>query len=211
MKRPMKIVVGVLVVLVIGQGVFTVRLWRASAYGAPALARLPSLRLAQEAGEWRNSFLGISLLQFPTDLMTYQRLLFDAKPDIVIETGTYRGGLSLYLAMLLHGIHLPITTPFYPDGALYLKKLEANVAQYSKTPAAGIVALGSTGEAVFLSEEGKELLKVKNHPSVKDDIGYKVEVTGDIDRATSTISIKSVIKLEEEGASCSRVQTGKKK
>ena len=105
MKRRMKIVVAGLVFLLIGQGVFTFRLWRASAYAAPALARSPSLRLAQEAGEWRNSFLGISLLQFPTDLMTYQRLLFDAKPDIVIETGTYRGGLSLYLAMLLENIN----------------------------------------------------------------------------------------------------------
>ncbi len=55
--------------------------------------------------------------------------------------------------MLLHGIHLPITTPFYPDGGVYLKKLEANVAQYSKTPAAGIVALGSTGEAVHLNDD----------------------------------------------------------
>ena len=55
--------------------------------------------------------------------------------------------------MLLHGIFPPVTTPFYPDGKLYLKKLEANVERYSKTPAAGIVALGSTGEAIFLSDQ----------------------------------------------------------
>jgi len=29
--------------------------------------------------------------------------------------------------MLLHGIFPPITTPFYPDGNVYFKKLEANV------------------------------------------------------------------------------------
>ena len=28
--------------------------------------------------------------------------------------------------MLLHGIFPPITTPFYPDGRVYLKKLEHN-------------------------------------------------------------------------------------
>jgi dihydrodipicolinate synthase/N-acetylneuraminate lyase len=55
--------------------------------------------------------------------------------------------------MLLHGIFPPITTPFYPDGSVYYKKLEANVAQYSKTPAAGIVVQGSTGEAVMLSDQ----------------------------------------------------------
>jgi 4-hydroxy-2-oxoglutarate aldolase len=55
--------------------------------------------------------------------------------------------------MLLSGIFSPITTPFYPDGNLYFKKLESNVERYSKTPVAGIVALGSTGEAILLSDE----------------------------------------------------------
>src|SRR5437867_11876233 len=63
--------------------------------------------------------------------------------------------------MLLHGILPPITTPFYPDGSVYFKKLEHNVAQYSKTPVSGIVVLGSTGEAVMLSDqEQRDVLKV---------------------------------------------------
>lgn len=57
--------------------------------------------------------------------------------------------------MLLQGIFPPITTPFYPDGNIYFKKLEANVERYSKTPVAGIVALGSTGEAVMLSDQAR--------------------------------------------------------
>ncbi|HEV2713837.1 MAG TPA: dihydrodipicolinate synthase family protein [Terriglobales bacterium] len=63
--------------------------------------------------------------------------------------------------MLLHGIFPPITTPFYPDGNLYYKKLEANVERYSKTPVAGIVVLGSTGEAIMLSDQERlDVLKV---------------------------------------------------
>lgn len=63
--------------------------------------------------------------------------------------------------MLLHGIIPPITTPFYPDGAVYYKKLEHNVERYSKTPVAGIVVLGSTGEAILLSDdERRSVLKV---------------------------------------------------
>jgi 4-hydroxy-2-oxoglutarate aldolase len=62
--------------------------------------------------------------------------------------------------MLLHGIFPPVMTPFYPDGRVYLKKLEHNVERYSKTPIAGIVVLGSTGEAIMLSdEERREVLK----------------------------------------------------
>jgi 4-hydroxy-2-oxoglutarate aldolase len=63
--------------------------------------------------------------------------------------------------MLLHGIFPPITTPFYPDGNLYFKKLESNVERYSRTPVAGIVVLGSTGEAILLSDqERRDVLKV---------------------------------------------------
>jgi dihydrodipicolinate synthase/N-acetylneuraminate lyase len=64
--------------------------------------------------------------------------------------------------MLLHGIFPPVTTPFYPDGNVYYKKLESNVERYSRTPCAGIVVLGSTGEAILLSDqERREVLK---HP-----------------------------------------------
>ena len=63
--------------------------------------------------------------------------------------------------MLLQGIFPPITTPFYPDGNIYFKKLEHNIERYSKTPVAGIVVLGSTGEAIMLSdEERRHVLKV---------------------------------------------------
>jgi dihydrodipicolinate synthase/N-acetylneuraminate lyase len=62
--------------------------------------------------------------------------------------------------MLLHGIFPPITTPFYPDGNVYFKKLESNVERYSRTPVAGIVVLGSTGEAIMLSDqERRDVLK----------------------------------------------------
>jgi dihydrodipicolinate synthase/N-acetylneuraminate lyase len=62
--------------------------------------------------------------------------------------------------MLLHGIFPPITTPFYPDGNVYHKKLEANAERYSRTPSAGIVVQGSTGEAILLSDqERRDVLK----------------------------------------------------
>src|SRR5215468_11828773 len=64
------------------------------------------------------------------------------------------------MRMLLHGIFPPITTPFYPEGKIYFKKLEHSVERYSKTTVAGIVVLGSTGEAILLSDdERREVLK----------------------------------------------------
>ncbi|MCI0350341.1 MAG: dihydrodipicolinate synthase family protein [Acidobacteriales bacterium] len=63
-------------------------------------------------------------------------------------------------APLLHGVFPAITTPFYPDGRVYYRKLEHNVDRYSRTPIAGMVVLGSTAEAIMLSqEEQREVLR----------------------------------------------------
>jgi 4-hydroxy-2-oxoglutarate aldolase len=73
--------------------------------------------------------------------------------------------------MLLHGIFPPITTPFYPDGNVYFKKLESNVERYSRTPVAGIVVLGSTGEAIMLSDqERREVLKVAREAAAPNKV-----------------------------------------
>ncbi|MFP5235314.1 MAG: dihydrodipicolinate synthase family protein [Acidobacteriota bacterium] len=62
--------------------------------------------------------------------------------------------------MLLEGIFAAVPTPFYSDERLYLRKMEANVARYSRSLLAGLVVLGSTGEAVALSDaETREVLR----------------------------------------------------
>src|SRR5579884_1251104 len=95
--------------------------------------------------------------------------------------------------MLLHGIFPPITTPFYPDGNVYFKKLESNVTQYSKTPVAGIVVLGSTGEAIMLSDqERRDVLKVAREAAAP----HKVLVAG-----TGIESACETLKLTEYAAS----------
>jgi len=73
--------------------------------------------------------------------------------------------------MLLHGIFPPITTPFYPDGNVYFKKLEHNVERYSTTPVAGIVVLGSSGEAVMLSDkERRDVLKAAREATAPNKV-----------------------------------------
>jgi dihydrodipicolinate synthase/N-acetylneuraminate lyase len=62
--------------------------------------------------------------------------------------------------MLLDGIHVPLTTPFYPDGRLNLRKLEHNVDRYSRTPVAGMIVLGVNGEPNTLNDaETREALE----------------------------------------------------
>jgi 4-hydroxy-2-oxoglutarate aldolase len=73
--------------------------------------------------------------------------------------------------MLLEGIFAPITTPFYPDERLYLKKLEFNVARLSLTALSGLVVLGSTGEAVALDDaETREVLSTAAAAAAEDKV-----------------------------------------
>lgn len=63
--------------------------------------------------------------------------------------------------MLFEGVFAAVPTPFYLDERVYLRKLEHNVARYSRTMLAGLVVLGSTGEAVALDDAAsREVLRV---------------------------------------------------
>jgi len=62
--------------------------------------------------------------------------------------------------MLLDGLHIPLSTPFHPDGRLNLPKLAANVTRYSHSPAAGFVVLGPSSEPTLISDdETREVLR----------------------------------------------------
>jgi 4-hydroxy-2-oxoglutarate aldolase len=55
--------------------------------------------------------------------------------------------------MDLAGVHAPIPTPFDGGGAVDLEKFKTLFARWLKTPLAGFVVLGSTGEAVLLDDK----------------------------------------------------------
>jgi 4-hydroxy-2-oxoglutarate aldolase len=56
--------------------------------------------------------------------------------------------------MNLHGVLLPLTTPFEGD-AFAAASLTASIARYEAHELAGYLVLGSTGEAAFLTEDEK--------------------------------------------------------
>lgn len=50
---------------------------------------------------WNNTFwLGTPIFKCPLDLWIYQEIIFEIKPDIIIECGTARGGGALFLASM---------------------------------------------------------------------------------------------------------------
>lgn len=86
-----------------------------------------------------------------------------------------------------------MTTPFYTDGAAYYKKIEHNVDRYSRTPVAGMVVLGSTGEAVMLGDdERRAVLRVAAEVAAPE----KVLIAG-----TGAESVAETLRMTEYAAS----------
>jgi len=73
--------------------------------------------------------------------------------------------------MVLEGVFAAITTPFYPDKRIYFRKLEANVAHYSRSLLSGLVVIGSTGEAVALDNaESLDVLRAVVEAAAPDKV-----------------------------------------
>jgi 4-hydroxy-2-oxoglutarate aldolase len=94
--------------------------------------------------------------------------------------------------MLIEGVFAAITTPFYPDERVYYRKLEANVSRYSRSLLAGMVVLGSTGEAPALDDtETREVLRIAAEAAAPE----KVLIAG-----VNRESLHSVLEIAETAA-----------
>ncbi len=94
--------------------------------------------------------------------------------------------------MLIEGVFAAVPTPFYPDERIYFRKLEANVSRYSRSLLAGMVVLGSTGEAVALTDaESRDVLRTAVEAAAPD----KVMIAG-----VGRESVKATVEMAEVAA-----------
>jgi cephalosporin hydroxylase len=47
------------------------------------------------------SWMGVPIIQLPADIMATQEIIWNTKPDIIIETGVARGGSMIFMASIL--------------------------------------------------------------------------------------------------------------
>lgn len=52
----------------------------------------------------RLKFLGTYTVKYPTDLMVYAEILYDCRPELLIECGTHAGGSAMFLAWVMDAI-----------------------------------------------------------------------------------------------------------
>lgn len=92
----------------------------------------------------------------------------------------------------MEGIFAAVTTPFYPDERVYLRKVEANIARYSRSLLSGMLLLGSTGEAVSLNDqETLDVLRVAAEAAAPE----KILIAG-----VGKESVRATVELAEAAA-----------
>lgn len=101
-KQKLWIAVAVILILILA-----VDAWAGfSKQALDSYAQKRAFFLAQTEGlEFENQWLGVRLQQFPNDLQLYAELLYEVKPDIIVETGTFHGASALYLANVMENIN----------------------------------------------------------------------------------------------------------
>jgi cephalosporin hydroxylase len=50
--------------------------------------------------QYRARWLGVPITKIPEDMLTYQEILFETQPDVIIEAGTAQGGSALFFASI---------------------------------------------------------------------------------------------------------------
>ena len=55
----------------------------------------------QPENTWDNTYwLGVPTQKCPLDLWVYQEIIFELRPDVIVECGTCKGGSALFLASM---------------------------------------------------------------------------------------------------------------
>ena len=112
---------------------------------------------------WTTRYMGIPTVKSPLDLWVYQEILFDVRPDLIIECGTYKGGTTLFLAHLMDALGHGMIVSLDPDKHLvprhsriiYINKssLDQDPGEYSRHGERILVILDSDHSASHVAKE----------------------------------------------------------
>jgi cephalosporin hydroxylase len=72
----------------------TIPLFHAEPDEEPVVRRFHDLYYGKPDRTWNNTFWrGVPALKCPLDLWIYQEIIFETKPDVIVETGTAHGDM----------------------------------------------------------------------------------------------------------------------
>lgn len=123
----------------------------------------------------RNTWLGIPTQQNPNDVWITQEILFEVKPDVVVEAGTAAGGSALLWAMILEHVN--------PDARVITIDIADQAQEARRHPIAlerVRFLLGSSTDPEIVAEvrrevEGKRVLVILDSDHAQHHVAQELE------------------------------------
>ena len=140
----------------------SISLYHASGPLVDRLAIRRVQHLAQERVEFKNRWLGVGVIQYPSDLLAYAQLLYQTKPEVIIETGTNYGGLAVYFATLMEQIN--------PEATIITVDIDSE--KWDKEVAEGRITQRMLKQIVFIKGDSvseQVVHEVQKHANGKRD------------------------------------------
>lgn len=130
-------------------------------------------------------WMGVRTLKNPLDVWIYQEIIYDVRPDIIIEIGSMEGGSTLYFANLLDII-----------GKGIVISIDIHRTMYSVKHDRIVVITGDSSSQEVISKvcelsEGKSVL------IVHDGDHHKEQVLRDLQNYSKFVSVNSYFIVED--------------
>lgn len=135
-------------------------------------------------GHQKVTYKGIQAIRCPFDYVIFQMIIFEVKPDLIIEIGTNQGGSALYLADLMNSYGI--------DGEIHSIDINDNAVENVKSNPR--IKLFTTGWENY----DLELTKKFNKVLVIEDAAHTYECTlGAINKFAPVVSVNSYMIVED--------------
>lgn len=149
--------------------------------------------LFHQLGIWQQMwFLGIPIQKNPNDLWMMQQILYETKPQIIVETGTFRGGSALYFAHILSGLGLKDSRIITID----IEDVRAEAAAYPMWQQHVTFVHGSSTDPDIVAEVHR-LAAGKRAMVVLDSVHEKAHVLAELRAYASLVSDRHYLIVED--------------
>ena len=134
----------------------------------------------------KSSWMGVRSLKNPLDAWIYQEIIYEIKPDIIVEIGSYEGGSTLYLANLLDLL-----------GKGTVVSIDINRDKYSVEHNRIVTITGDSSSLETVSEVSKLCSNGKSVLVIHDGDHRKEAVLKDLHLYSNFVSVGSYFIVED--------------
>jgi cephalosporin hydroxylase len=136
---------------------------------------------------WR----GVYVMKPPTDLWVYQELIYEIKPDLIIESGTCHGGSALFMRDVLDKI--------YPEGKIITIDISHDsIQEQARVPGIEYYLGGSTEvETITYLKAYIEAYKCQRVMVILDSDHEEVHVSKELELYAPLVTVGSILIVED--------------